>query len=179
MSVIFFLFHCSASRFPLCVALSSSLPLILLLFRLTPFSASIILPGSLRLPPCVALSFPPSLILPSALSSPLCFSISSLLFHFIPLSLVVPLYINSGTEYNNSSVGEQEEFAMRYAWAALLDWQVTRILSSRDLVPPPVPIPHKTSDAPTPQLWLHILIYMSIMTPRKHTPPFLPSHHID
>lgn len=42
-------------------------------------------------------------------------------------------------EYDNSSVGEEEHFEMRHFWAAVLDWQV----------------------------WLHILIYMSIIAPCK------------
>ena len=37
------------------------------------------------------------------------------------------------------AAGEAEKFAFRYVRAALLDWQV----------------------------WLHILVYMSIITPRK------------
>ena len=41
-------------------------------------------------------------------------------------------------EYDNSSVGETETFAMRHVWAAFKDWQV----------------------------WLHILVYMSIIGPR-------------
>lgn len=44
-------------------------------------------------------------------------------------------------EYDNSSVGETEEFALRHVWAAFKDWQV----------------------------WLHILVYMSIIGPRKYT----------
>ncbi|THH06989.1 hypothetical protein EW145_g3695 [Phellinidium pouzarii] len=44
-------------------------------------------------------------------------------------------------KYDNSTVGEAEGFAMRYVWAALRDWQV----------------------------WLHVLIYMSIITPRELT----------
>lgn len=42
-------------------------------------------------------------------------------------------------EYDNSSVGEEEHFEMRHFWAVLSDWQ----------------------------LWLHILIYMSVVGPRK------------
>ena len=45
-------------------------------------------------------------------------------------------------EYDNSSVGEEEHFEMRHIWETLLDWQV----------------------------WLHILIYMSIIAPRKPLP---------
>ncbi len=40
-------------------------------------------------------------------------------------------------EYDNSSVGEEEHFELRHIWETLLDWQV----------------------------WAHILIYMSIITP--------------
>ncbi len=42
-------------------------------------------------------------------------------------------------EYDNSSVGEEEHFELRHIWETLLDWQV----------------------------WAHILIYMSIITPRE------------
>lgn len=42
------------------------------------------------------------------------------------------------TEYDNSSVGEEEHFSTRHIVAALTDWQV----------------------------WLHILVYMSIVGPR-------------
>ncbi len=42
------------------------------------------------------------------------------------------------TEYDNSSVGEEEHFSVRHILAALTDWQV----------------------------WLHILVYMSIVGPR-------------
>lgn len=45
---------------------------------------------------------------------------------------------NQTREYDNSSVGEEEHFEMRHFWAAVCDWQV----------------------------WLHILIYMSIIAPR-------------
>lgn len=41
-------------------------------------------------------------------------------------------------EFDNSTSGEAERFAARYVWAALLDWQV----------------------------WLSVLIYMSIVGPR-------------
>ena len=44
-------------------------------------------------------------------------------------------------EYDNSSVGEEEHFEVRHIWETLLDWQV----------------------------WLHILVYMSIIAPRKFT----------
>ena len=39
-------------------------------------------------------------------------------------------------------MGEEEHFEMRHIWETLLDWQV----------------------------WLHILIYMSIIAPRKRLP---------
>ncbi|TCD71732.1 hypothetical protein EIP91_005498 [Steccherinum ochraceum] len=51
------------------------------------------------------------------------------------------------TEYDNSSVGEEEHFEMRHLIAALTDWQI----------------------------WLHILIYMSIIGPVYGISPFLPS----
>ena len=41
------------------------------------------------------------------------------------------------TEYDNSSVGEEEHFEMRHLISAVTDWQI----------------------------WLHILIYMSIIGP--------------
>jgi len=50
-------------------------------------------------------------------------------------------------KYDNSSVGEAEKFEWRYVWAALKDWQV----------------------------WLHILIYMSIVAPLYGISLFLPS----
>ncbi|KAK2466573.1 hypothetical protein APHAL10511_001435 [Amanita phalloides] len=50
-------------------------------------------------------------------------------------------------KYDNSSVGEEENFEMRHFWAALLDWQV----------------------------WLHILIYMSTIAPLYGITFFLPS----
>lgn len=43
----------------------------------------------------------------------------------------------ASAEYDNSTVGEADKFAWRYVWAAFIDWQV----------------------------WLHILIYMSIIGP--------------
>ena len=43
------------------------------------------------------------------------------------------------SEYDNSSVGEEEHFKARHVTQAMTDWQV----------------------------WLHILIYMSIVGPRK------------
>lgn len=42
-------------------------------------------------------------------------------------------------EYDMSSVGEQEKFSLKYVWAAFADWQT----------------------------WLHILVYMSVVAPRK------------
>jgi len=44
-------------------------------------------------------------------------------------------------EYDNSSVGEEERFAVHHIWAALSDWQI----------------------------WIHILVYMSITGPREYT----------
>ena len=41
------------------------------------------------------------------------------------------------SEYDNSSVGEEEHFELRHIWETLGDWQV----------------------------WLHILIYMSVIAP--------------
>ncbi|KIJ54749.1 hypothetical protein M422DRAFT_152666 [Sphaerobolus stellatus SS14] len=55
--------------------------------------------------------------------------------------------INYFSEYDNSKVGEQEEFAMRYLWQALTDWQI----------------------------YLHILIYMSVVGPLYGISLFLPS----
>ncbi|KAH8091641.1 MFS general substrate transporter [Cristinia sonorae] len=49
--------------------------------------------------------------------------------------------------YDNSSVGEEEHFEMRHLISALMDWQI----------------------------WLHILIYMSIIGPVYGISPFLPS----
>ncbi|KAG2124884.1 MFS general substrate transporter [Suillus clintonianus] len=50
-------------------------------------------------------------------------------------------------KYDNSSVGEEERFAARYIWAAFKDWQV----------------------------WVHILIYMSIVGPLYGITLFLPT----
>nr|GAT49245.1 predicted protein [Mycena chlorophos] len=50
-------------------------------------------------------------------------------------------------KYDNSSVGEQEHFEMRHIWQALSDWQV----------------------------WLHILIYMSVIGPLYGITLFLPT----
>ncbi|KAF8458761.1 MFS general substrate transporter [Gautieria morchelliformis] len=47
-------------------------------------------------------------------------------------------YIVRKMKYDNSTVGEEEKFAIRYVWAALFDWQ----------------------------LWPQIIIYMSISAPR-------------
>ncbi|KAF8632835.1 hypothetical protein AX15_001665 [Amanita polypyramis BW_CC] len=49
-------------------------------------------------------------------------------------------------KFDNSSVGEEEHFEMRHFWAAALDWQV----------------------------WLHVLIYLSIATPIFGVALFLP-----
>ncbi|KAG1728768.1 MFS general substrate transporter [Suillus lakei] len=49
-------------------------------------------------------------------------------------------------KYDNSSVGEEERFATRHVWAAFRDWQI----------------------------WLHILIYMSIAGPLYGITVFLP-----
>ncbi|TDL18250.1 MFS general substrate transporter [Rickenella mellea] len=56
-------------------------------------------------------------------------------------------YVIWKKKYDNSSVGEVEHFKMRYLWAAFKDWQV----------------------------WLHILIYMSIIGPLYGISLFLPS----
>ncbi|KAK7033226.1 major facilitator superfamily domain-containing protein [Favolaschia claudopus] len=58
-------------------------------------------------------------------------------------------YIVFRKKYDNSSVGEEEHFAMRHLIAALTDWQV----------------------------WLHILIYMSIIGPLYGITLFLPFGH--
>ncbi|KAJ3536287.1 hypothetical protein NM688_g6858 [Phlebia brevispora] len=50
-------------------------------------------------------------------------------------------------KYDNSSVGETEAFALRHVWAAFKDWQI----------------------------WLHILVYMSIIGPLYGISLFLPS----
>ena len=61
---------------------------------------------------------------------------------------------NCGTENDNSGIGEQEEFKMRYVWAALLDWQVrTSILPDSTFI--------------LLQVWLHILIFLSVAVPCK------------
>ncbi|KAF8503070.1 MFS general substrate transporter [Gautieria morchelliformis] len=56
-------------------------------------------------------------------------------------------YVVRKMKYDNSTVGEEEEFARRYVWAALCDWQ----------------------------LWIHIIIYMSVMSPLAGIALFLPS----
>ncbi|THH12739.1 hypothetical protein EW146_g7411 [Bondarzewia mesenterica] len=50
-------------------------------------------------------------------------------------------------KFDNSSVGEEERFASRHVWSALIDWQV----------------------------WLHILVYMSIIGPLSGISLFLPT----
>ncbi|KAG0702235.1 MFS general substrate transporter [Suillus ampliporus] len=50
-------------------------------------------------------------------------------------------------KYDNSSVGEEERFAARHVWAAFGDWQV----------------------------WLHVLVYMSIVGPLYGITLFLPT----
>ncbi|KAF8153406.1 MFS general substrate transporter [Crassisporium funariophilum] len=50
-------------------------------------------------------------------------------------------------KYDNSSVGEEEHFAARHFWSAVTDWQV----------------------------WLHILIYMSVIAPLYGITLFLPT----
>ncbi|KAI9056478.1 MFS general substrate transporter [Trametes sanguinea] len=56
-------------------------------------------------------------------------------------------YIVHRKKYDNSSVGEEEHFEIRHIWEAVLDWQV----------------------------WVHILTYMSIITPLYGISLFLPS----
>ena len=54
------------------------------------------------------------------------------------------LTLSMNAEYDNSSgVGEAEQFALRYVWSAFKDWQV----------------------------WVHILVYMSIVGPRELAHP--------
>ncbi|KZT26010.1 MFS general substrate transporter [Neolentinus lepideus HHB14362 ss-1] len=50
-------------------------------------------------------------------------------------------------KYDNSSVGEEEQFALRHVWAAFTDWQI----------------------------WIHILVYMSVVGPLYGISLFLPS----
>ncbi|OCH85119.1 MFS general substrate transporter [Obba rivulosa] len=56
-------------------------------------------------------------------------------------------YIIWRKKYDNSSVGEEEHFELRHIWAAFTDWQV----------------------------WLHSMVYMSIITPLYGISLFLPS----
>ncbi|KAI0649688.1 MFS general substrate transporter [Trametes meyenii] len=55
-------------------------------------------------------------------------------------------YVVHRKKYDNSSVGEEEHFEIRHIWETLLDWQV----------------------------WMHILIYMSIIAPLYGISLFLP-----
>ncbi|KAI5118655.1 hypothetical protein M0805_002575 [Coniferiporia weirii] len=55
-------------------------------------------------------------------------------------------YVIWKKKYDNSTAGEAERFALRYVWAALKDWQV----------------------------WLHVLVYMSVITPLFGISLFLP-----
>ncbi|KAI0055359.1 MFS general substrate transporter [Artomyces pyxidatus] len=56
-------------------------------------------------------------------------------------------YVIWKKKYDNSSVGEEERFAPRHIWAAFSDWQV----------------------------WLHILVYMSVIGPLYGISLFLPT----
>ncbi|OCH84458.1 MFS general substrate transporter [Obba rivulosa] len=56
-------------------------------------------------------------------------------------------YVIWRKKYDNSSVGEEENFETRHLWAAFTDWQV----------------------------WLQILVYMSVITPLYGISLFLPS----
>ncbi|KAG5636840.1 hypothetical protein H0H81_006633 [Sphagnurus paluster] len=56
-------------------------------------------------------------------------------------------YVIWKKKYDNSSVGEEEHFEMRHLWAALSDWKV----------------------------WLHALIFMSLLVPLYGITLFLPS----
>ncbi|PPQ68016.1 hypothetical protein CVT24_002925 [Panaeolus cyanescens] len=56
-------------------------------------------------------------------------------------------FVVAKKKYDNSSVGEEEKFAMKHLVSALLDWQV----------------------------WIHILVYMSIIAPLYGITLFLPS----
>jgi len=51
---------------------------------------------------------------------------------------LLQVMLTVGAEYDNSSVGEEEHFEMRHLWAAFTDWQI----------------------------YMHILVYMSIIGPR-------------
>ncbi|KAI8996642.1 MFS general substrate transporter [Trametes punicea] len=55
-------------------------------------------------------------------------------------------YVVHRKKYDNSSVGEEEHFELRHIWETLLDWQI----------------------------WLHILVYMSIVAPLYGISLFLP-----
>jgi hypothetical protein len=76
------------------------------------------------------------------------------------LDLLTPFKIF--IEYDNSSVGEEEHFEMRHLVQALLDWQVAMFCATSQGV---VLI--------NSQVWLHILIYMSIIGPCKDSPLLL------
>ncbi|PAV19560.1 MFS general substrate transporter [Pyrrhoderma noxium] len=56
-------------------------------------------------------------------------------------------YVLHKKKYDNSRIGEAEEFAWRYVWAAFKDWQV----------------------------WVHLLVYISIVAPLYGISLFLPS----
>ncbi|OBZ76243.1 hypothetical protein A0H81_02952 [Grifola frondosa] len=56
-------------------------------------------------------------------------------------------YVIWRKKYDNSSVGEEEHFEMRHLWQALTDWQI----------------------------WLHLLVYMSVVAPLYGISLFLPS----
>ncbi|KAG6810176.1 hypothetical protein H0H92_013014 [Tricholoma furcatifolium] len=63
------------------------------------------------------------------------------------LALIVMVDFPETAKYDNSSVGEEEHFEMRHLWLAVRDWQV----------------------------WLQILIFMSMVTPLYGITLFLPS----
>ncbi|KDR81104.1 hypothetical protein GALMADRAFT_222657 [Galerina marginata CBS 339.88] len=63
------------------------------------------------------------------------------------LTLEERSFIIHKKKFDNSSVGEEEHFEMRHFWAAISDWQV----------------------------WLHILVYMSIVGPVYGITLFLPT----
>lgn len=71
------------------------------------------------------------------------------------------LYISS--EYDVSSVGEEEKFAVRHVRAAFTDWQVksesSQVLSC-------------SMAKPSDQVWIHILVFLSIATPGKRSTLF-------
>ncbi|KAG0694934.1 MFS general substrate transporter [Suillus ampliporus] len=69
-------------------------------------------------------------------------------------------------KYDNSSVGEEEGFAARHVWAAFGDWQVRyRLLRASSCFLP------QQND----QVWLQILVYMSITGPSSGISLFLPT----